>query len=114
MLRPGDTIALTVACFDEDGKYINTGYSPKGTVLATVTLGIGDVIEEIETELYKHGVGEQFEVTYIFPEMYRNYPEFSGKKIRLLIQINKLESEFPEINDEFIMEYLNCESIENY
>ncbi|MFR8261102.1 hypothetical protein [Frisingicoccus sp.] len=114
VLRPGDTIALTVACFDEDGKYINTGYSPKGTVLATVTLGIGDVIEEIETELYKHGVGEQFEVTYIFPELYRNYPEFSGKKIRLLIQINKLESELPEINDEFIMEYLNCESIENY
>ena len=113
-IKKGDTIAITIACYDENGQYINTGYSPKGTVLNTVTIGTGELLPEIEDTLLEHKVGDNYKNSCVFPEVYSNYPAFSGKKITLQIQINKIETEIPDFDDALIFEYTGFDTITSY
>lgn len=113
-VEKGDTIAITVACYDEDKGYINTGYSPKGTVLNTVTLGTGTVISEIEEAIIGHQPGDIVNVTYKFEYPYKNYLDFSGKTINFHIQINSLIKELPTITDEWMQSNMGYLSIEEY
>lgn len=92
--RLGDTLAVSIACYEND-KFLNLGYSPKGTVLTKITLGNGNVFEEVETSLLGVEIGETVYVTVDFPKVYRNCPEVAGKTIKMEIVINSIERELP-------------------
>lgn len=94
--RAGDTLAVTVFCYDEQGAYINLGCSPKGAVLGTVTLGTGMWLDGIEDALLGRKVSEHVSLNVTFPKNYRNEPKMAGRSVRLEMVIRQIQSETPQ------------------
>lgn len=90
----GDTIAVTILIY-ENGKLINLGYTPRGAVLRSITLGTNQVFTAIEEALVNQKVGEEISVVYTFPEDYQNNREIAGKTLELRITINAIQKEVP-------------------
>ena len=91
----GDTIAVTIAAY-EDGKYVNLGYSPKGTVLHTITLGTNQVFSKIEEALVNREIGEVIPITFRFPDNYQNNKEVAGREMELRITVNSIQKQIPK------------------
>jgi len=88
----GDTIAVTIAAYEDD-KWVHLGYTSRGVVLRTITLGTNQVFTKIEEALVNQKIGEEVSVVFTFPEDYRNYRDLAGRALELRITINAIQKE---------------------
>jgi len=90
----GDTIAVTIAAYDE-GEWVHLGYTSRGVILRSITLGTNQVFTQIEEALVGQKVGEEVSVVFTFPEDYQNSKEVAGKTLELRITIDAIQKEVP-------------------
>jgi len=80
-----------------------------------VTIGVTNFIDDFLYQLIGHEVGETVDVEVTFPDPYQNNPDLAGKDALFVTTINAIiERSEAEFNDEFVQEYLDAESAEEY
>lgn len=108
--------------------YVNMDYSCTidGTVSedysetdVDIQIGDGDYniegLLDLDAELTGKKVGDTFTITFTFPEDYEDDTEVAGKECVMEVTVNKIEEEvLPEINDAFIKENTECDTVEEY
>ena len=78
----------------------------------TLSLGSGQFIPGFEEQVAGHSIGEEFDVNVSFPETYQ-MEEIAGKPATFKIKLHEIKTkELPEIDDEFVKDSTDFETIE--
>lgn len=78
-------------------------------------IGAGYMPEEIEDAIIGKHIGDTFVVSIDYPENLDGYPEIAGKTVNYVIELeNGFAYEIPDINDAFIREVTEYNSLEEY
>ena len=90
----------------EGGK--DTGYD--------LTIGSGAFIEGFEDQLIGMKVGETRQIDVTFPESYSLNPDLAGQPVVFEVTANYIcgETILPELTDEFVAEYTDYDTVEEY
>ena len=90
----------------EGGK--DTGYD--------LTIGSGAFIEGFEDQLIGMKVGETRQIDVTFPESYSLNPDLAGQPVVFEVTVNYIcgETILPELTDEFVAEYTDYDTVEEY
>lgn len=110
--RPAESGDHTVIDFDGymDGIRFEGGAGEEYTLV----LGSNSFIPGFEDQIIGHNIGEEFDVNVIFPEDYHAKP-LAGKPAVFKVTLKDIKvKELPEINDEFISEISEFETLEEY
>lgn len=81
----GDTINLDYVGYVDGVAFEGGDTQGNGTSL---TIGSGSYIDDFETQLIGHHVGEEVDVVVTFPEVYQNNPDMAGKEATFKCTIN--------------------------
>ena len=77
-------------------------------------LGSGQFIPGFEEQVVGKSIGEEFDVTVTFPEEYQ-MKDYAGKEAVFKCKLNGITmEELPEVDDEFIQDSTEFESLEEY
>lgn len=77
-------------------------------------IGSHSFIDTFEEQLIGHSIGDDVEVNVTFPEEY-GHKELSGKPAKFEVEIKEIKiKEYPELNDEFVQDTTEFESLEEY
>lgn len=104
-VREGDAIAVIIACYDENGAFINSGLSPRGTINRNLVLGVGALLDGVDEQIIGHHVGETIKVTCEVPEDY-SQSKMAGKTITMDIEILSIINQLPEMTEEDRIQHL--------
>lgn len=110
--RPAESGDHTVIDFDGymDGIRFEGGAGEEYTLV----LGSNSFIPGFEDQIIGHNIGEEFDVNVIFPEDYHAKP-LAGKPAVFKVTLKDIKvKELPEINDEFVSEISEFETLEEY
>jgi hypothetical protein len=100
VIEPGDQLSVTIACYSEDGEFLNMGTSPKGTILNSIYVGTGNNLYGIDDALIGKSIGDTVRVTCTVPSDYRFNRSLEGQTIVMDITINGIVDMLPEITDQ--------------
>jgi len=92
-IKLGDTVYVSIICYDEDGTFINMGTSPKGVINRSLYVGGGYYFDNIDLKIIGHSIGDELTVTCVIPDQYVDNPQIAGKTITSLIRIIGIKSE---------------------
>lgn len=107
--KEGDVVVIDYTGF-VDGEEFEGG-SAEGHSL---TLGSNEFIPGFEEQLVDKNVGEDVEVKVTFPEDY-GHEDLAGKEAIFDVHINEIqEIEYPEIDDEFIKDISEFDTVDEY
>ncbi len=107
--KEGDVVVIDYTGF-VDGEEFEGG-SAEGHSL---TLGSNEFIPGFEEQLIDKNVGEDVEVKVTFPEDY-GHEDLAGKEAIFDVHINEIqEIEYPEIDDEFIKDISEFDTVDEY
>lgn len=81
----GDTINLDYVGYVDGIAFEGGDTEGNGTSL---TIGSGSYIDDFETQLIGHNVGEEVDVVVTFPDVYQNNPDLAGKEATFKCTIN--------------------------
>ncbi len=105
----GDSIVFDFEGFVDDVAF--EGGKAEGYQLE---LGSGNFIPGFEEQLVDRKIGDEFDVNVAFPEEY-HAEELAGKPAVFKCKLHAIKAtELPEVNDEFIQDYTEFESLEEY
>lgn len=77
-------------------------------------IGSHTFIDNFEDQLIGHKKGDEVDVNVTFPENY-GAPEYAGKKALFKVVVKDVrEKHLPELNDKFIADSTECETVEEY
>lgn len=107
--KEGDNVVIDYTGFIDDEEF--EGGSAEGH---TLELGSGSFIPGFEEQLIGKETGEDVEVKVTFPEEY-HAEELAGKEAVFDVHINQIqEIEYPEVDDEFIKDISEYDTVEEY
>ena len=93
-----------------DGKQFSGGKAEK----YQLTLGSKSFIDNFEDQLVDKSVGDNVDVNVKFPDKYQE-STLAGKPALFKVKINEIkEKQLPEINDEFVSEISEFETLKDY
>lgn len=79
-----------------------------------LTLGSNQFIPGFEEQIVGHNIGDEFDVNVTFPEEY-HAPELAGKAAVFKCKLHEIKvRELPDVNDEFIKDVTEFESLEEF
>lgn len=107
--KMGDTV-----CIDFDGYVDDKQFKGGKAENYDLTLGSKSFIDNFEDQLVDKSAGDEVDVNVTFPE---NYGEktLAGKKALFKVKIHEVkEKQLPEIDDEFISEISEFETLKDY
>lgn len=79
-----------------------------------LTLGSNQFIPGFEDQVVGHNIGDEFDVNVTFPEEY-HAPELAGKAAVFKCKLHEIKvRELPEVNDEFIKDVTEFESLDEF
>ena len=108
-VQNGDSVLIDFTGFIDGVEF--DGGSAKGYALE---IGSHSFIDTFEDQLVGAKKGDKVDVKVTFPENY-GAPEFAGKKATFEVVINEVrEKILPELNDKFIADATEFESVEEY
>ena len=81
----GDTINLDYVGYVDGVAFEGGDTEGNGTSL---TIGSGSYIDDFETQLIGHNVGEEVDVVVTFPDVYQSNPDLAGKEATFKCTIN--------------------------
>lgn len=106
----GDTLDITYTV-EVDGTLLEDG-TPSQNI---VTIGEGMYIPGFEDGLIGASAGDIVELDLDFPDPYIINPELAGKAALFVITVdNVMETQIPELTDEFVKEYFGYETAADY
>ena len=95
--KSGDVIKL-----DYSGKLDGTAFSGGTATDVTYTIGSGKFIDDLDKGLVGLTVGQETDITCVFPESYYN-SDLAGKTTVFTVTVNEIdESVVPELTDEWV------------
>lgn len=110
-VEKGDSVTISFEGTLADGTSV-PGMSSESTSL---TLGEGGWIEGFEESIYGATIGEPVTAELRFPDPYPKNTELSGKDVTFVITVlSKTESVLPELNEDFVKEYSDKKTVEEY
>lgn len=111
-VEEGDTVNI-----DYEGKKDGVAFNGGTAQGHNLTIGSDDFIDGFEDGLIGKKVGETVDLHLTFPENYQS-EELAGADVVFTVTINKIMEEDPdakfELNDEFVKQNYNYESVEEY
>ncbi len=108
--QSGDTLDVTYTV-EVDGALLGDGTPSQNTV----TIGEGMYIPGFEDGLVGASAGDVVELDLTFPDPYTINPELAGKAALFKITVNYvMETQIPELTDEFVEEYFGYETVAAY
>ena len=111
-VQEGDSIAVIIETYDEDGDYIANEVSMTGTTVRNIVIGTGAMVDGIEKALIGAEVGETVEVICDFPDDYQSNL-YADKTCTLKIEITGINSGFSESQDIVLQKLLNKAATNN-
>lgn len=77
-------------------------------------IGSGAFVDGFEEGIIGKNIGETFDVKTVFPQDYNN-ETLAGQEVNFNIKLNSIkEKTIPELNDEFIKNYTDYETLDEY
>ena len=102
VITEGTTKAGDVIKLDYSGKLDGTAFSGGTATDVTYTIGSGKFIEDLDKGLVGLTVGQETDITCVFPESYYN-SDLAGKTTVFTVTVNEIdESVVPELTDEWV------------
>ncbi|MFR0903138.1 MAG: trigger factor [Anaerovoracaceae bacterium] len=110
-VQEGDKVKISFEGTLADGSTVD-GMSSDSYSL---TLGSGNMIDGFEEGLYGAAIGKEVTLDLQFPDPYSNNEELSGKDVTFKVTVlSKEVKTVPELNEDFVKENSDCETIEEY
>ena len=105
----GDTVV-----FDFEGFVDDVAFDGGKAEEYQLELGSGNFIPGFEDQIVGHSINDEFDVNVTFPEEY-HAEELAGKPAVFKCKLHAIKAtELPEADDEFIKDYTEFESLEEY
>ena len=102
VITEGTTKAGDVIKLDYSGKLDGTAFSGGTATDVTYTIGSGKFIDDLDKGLVGLTVGQETDITCVFPESYYN-SDLAGKTTVFTVTVNEIdESVVPELTDEWV------------
>lgn len=93
-----------VVLIDYDGFVDGKKFSGGSAKNFSLKLGSGQFIEGFEEQVVGHNVGDEFEISVVFPKNY-HVEELKGKSVNFNCKLNEIKVlEFPKLDDDFAKE----------
>ena len=113
-VEDGDIVSLDFECTTADGKTVDEyTQSEFDVTIGSEEMVYGDDLD-VESALIGKKVGDKVKVTGTFYDD-DTFGEVAGQKVTFVVTINYIEEEvLPELNDEFVRENLDYDSLKEY
>lgn len=106
-----------VVNIDYEGKFDGVAFQGGTAQGYNLTIGSGQFIEGFEDGCIGMEIGETRDVEAVFPEVYKNNPDYAGKTAIFTVTVNSISvEEKPELTDEYVQSLglEGCSDVEEY
>lgn len=104
-----------IANIDYTGTLNGEAFAGGSSTNYNLEIGSGSFIDGFEDGIIGKEIGDVFDVKTVFPEDYAYNESLAGQEVNFNIKINSIKEKIiPELTDDFIKEYTDYETIEEY
>ncbi|MHB1153015.1 MAG: trigger factor [Eubacteriales bacterium] len=104
-----------IANIDYTGTLNGEAFAGGSSTNYDLEIGSGSFIDGFEEGIIGKNIGETFDIKTVFPTDYAYNAALAGQEVNFNIKINSIKEKIiPELNDDFIKEFTDYETLDEY
>lgn len=104
-----------IANIDYTGTLNGEAFAGGSSTNYNLEIGSGSFIDGFEEGIIGKNIGDIFDIKTVFPDDYADNESLAGQEVNFNIKVNSIkEIIIPELNDDFIKEFTDYETIDEY